>query len=430
MNRRDCATYCEWRDKSFSCRRAAIRSLKRPVILTIPVSVMIPDVASFDFNGRGNWKPFCDSVAWHADLQCSMSDNLHSFIPRLHMPTFFPAFVSRVQPSPSINSVFGLLFNLLEVCFTKVWLSHVSHPQCQRGCGSLAVWNRKPTGTCQLFSSEFHDASAPKANFTCQERRISKALSKIWKENFIQNVDAERKALVKFINGVKRRRFWTFRLLVDIRMVHLENLHLQTSHWKAARTPSMAGRCAGCRAAMTFLRHQRNQKTFQNPCFYPCSIHTSIAFKLHQNWFEKRTCHTTREYPIPTIQSTPRYPLESVQLLPMICMVGPDTSRDKRWKGFSIFFRSIDFIIFHIHLICISYSSHIHLIHPPPPPPPPPPPSHHRTCSCKFQLIESQGTFDFAQDNHVCQRVAGWIASITCTRPDSTTQTLFSRRFK
>ena len=151
-----------------------------------------------------------------------------------------------------------------------------------------------------------------------------------------------------------------------------------------------------------------------------------IALKLHRNWFKKRTCHTTREYPIPTIQSTPRYPLESVQLLPVICMIGPNTSRDKRWKGFSIFFAAL----ISSYFIFISYSSHIHLIHPPPPPPPPPPPSHHRTCSCKFQLIESQSTFDFAQDNHVCQRVASWIASITCTRPDSTTQTLFSRRFE
>ena len=277
----------------------------------------------------------------------------------------FPAFVSRVQPSPSINSVFGLLFNLLEVCFTKVWLSHVSHPQCQRGCGTLAVWNRKPTDTCQLFSSEFHDASAPKANFTCHQRRISKALSKIWKENSIQNVDAERKALVKFINGVKGRRFWTFRLLVDIRMVYLENLHLQTSHWKAARTPSMAGRCAGCRAAMTFLRHQSNQKTFQNPCFYPCSIHTSIALKLHQNWFEKRTCHTTREYPIPTIQSTPRYPLESVQLLQCsawLVRTHPGINDEKVSRFFFVALISSYFIFIsyasHIHLIFISYSSH------------------------------------------------------------------------
>ena len=95
----------------------------------------------------------------------------------------------------------------------------------------------------------------------------------------VQNVDAERKALVKFISVVKGRRSWTFRLLVDIHIVHLENLHIQTSDWKAARTPSMAGRCAGCRGAMTFLRPGTKEIKIPESRSYPFNPFSSLGFK-------------------------------------------------------------------------------------------------------------------------------------------------------
>ncbi len=395
MNLRNFAT-CEWQNKSFGCGRC--NSLLKATGDLDHTGISHDSwrcifwFHNLDFNRWRNWKPLCDSGVLYAGLQCSMlvaictvsfqdrpTSSFWLYLWYMCLPFSRPLSPVCSHPSASIASLVFFSISLKCASPKSGWAMYpILNVAVARCLKSEVNWHFSivliRVSWCFGRESKFHLPRTKNSH--------SQSTFKIWKENSIQN-GTKCRCWKKGLGKV--HQCCQGQALLDIPS---SCWYPHCPPWKSShpnqrlesRKNPKYGRQV-CRLSRRHdfpqTRHQRNQ----NSRIQVLSVQSIFIFTRFQvvllpiasNCFEKRTCHTTREYPIPTIQSTPRYPLESVQLLAVIC--SPNTSRDKRWKSFSMFFCYIYIYLMLFH--SASYSSHIHLIHLTPPPPPPP--SHHLT---------------------------------------------------